>query len=765
MTRHSASLERTEPKRAAGEPDRVPWLGVITSAVVTVLIVLRLCQAPESSPMGWTLWYTFIGLLAGLLPVWGWMRGSLPLPRWGKIDLWVGLLCAGHLVAALLVVLGEGNKRTALNLMFEWAGVATMWVLLRTVCSIPEGRQVILRGLLAMLVAQGTLGIWQHHYGYTQLSQGYLKTRKELDRLEAIQPRTGNLQQSIQKLQQDLIRSGVQPHMLEGTGRIAFEARLLQSSEALGRCSLANTLAGLLLIGWVYFGGSLVSAIKSNRFGISFWLELCCWSAISYGLLLTKSRTGYVGVIVACGLLACFTLFRSVRSQKGRLGLIGGLFLMLTVVGIGGYLTGGIDRLVWEEAPKSLKYRMEYWQGALGVIGDAPLFGAGPGQFRQHYLKYKLPESSEEIVDPHNMILDAWSNGGLAGLIGLIGIIGWVCWRGVKLIGGREEAATDTINGGDVDPVWNQMAWILGLVGLLTLYVINGGGDLELLEVGTLWFVLMLAGQYWLKFQNEHQQAALGIIALIGIGVHLLGNGGIGMPTALISFLVLLAIAVPTQVADSVPAKQKLRILIAWPVAWATASLLLAALPVTNAALWTESAEFARTPDNRLAALRQAAQADRISPDGWGDLSVALTEQWMMQPTQRGSTYNQALEAAQEAVKRDPLNGVRYRQLGSLQWYRARVEKNPEFAIPAAEGFEQAISRSPTRADLLADAAEVLDLAGKAERSRELAHRALFLDELNHQAGHSDKYLVPQQVDRMKQLSASRNLPEGDLEK
>src|SRR6185369_621707 len=87
--------------------------------------------------------------------------------------------------------------------------------------------------------------------------------------------------------------------------------------------------------------------------------------------------------------------------------------------------TGGLDRLVISESTKSLQYRFEYWTSTCQMLLDSPrnwLLGVGPGNFRQNYLQFKLARSSEEIADPHNLVLDVWANGGLLALAGLAGI-------------------------------------------------------------------------------------------------------------------------------------------------------------------------------------------------------------------------------------------------------------------------------------------------------------------------------------------------------
>ena len=96
------------------------------------------------------------------------------------------------------------------------------------------------------------------------------------------------------------------------------------------------------------------------------------------------------------------------------------------IVGVGiaaAALSGGLDFAVLSQAPKSLRYRLEYWQGTWATIREHLWLGTGPANFRDYYFRHKLPESSEEIADPHNFILDVWANAGLLGLIGLLACV------------------------------------------------------------------------------------------------------------------------------------------------------------------------------------------------------------------------------------------------------------------------------------------------------------------------------------------------------
>ena len=46
------------------------------------------------------------------------------------------------------------------------------------------------------------------------------------------------------------------------------------------------------------------------------------------------------------------------------------------------------------------------------MIADHTLLGCGPGNFQEHYARYKLPQASETVGDPHNFLLEIWATAG-----------------------------------------------------------------------------------------------------------------------------------------------------------------------------------------------------------------------------------------------------------------------------------------------------------------------------------------------------------------
>src|SRR5687768_5897865 len=100
--------------------------------------------------------------------------------------------------------------------------------------------------------------------------------------------------------------------------------------------------------------------------------------AIAGCLLLTKSRTAYLATAAGLALVALYG-----RPSGWRLDwkLPAALAGIMVVLGLAAVYFGGLDAQVLSESPKSVLYRLEYWQATAAMIADQPLFGCGPGNF------------------------------------------------------------------------------------------------------------------------------------------------------------------------------------------------------------------------------------------------------------------------------------------------------------------------------------------------------------------------------------------------
>ena len=351
-------------------------------------------------------------------------EASARRPGFDAIDLGVLLIVVGHVISTLVVFQVEGDRRAALNLTFEWTGLLIAWRIFRCLF---QDRQITAQGIavvIAICVGLSCFGIWQHHVFYEEQSAWYRSLRTELD--QALASGESSNFSRVNEITQQFQEQDIPMY---GSSRIAWENRLLDSSEPFATFSLANTLAGILATGLVLLIGQATSTFGQRR--RTSWLstmvlviQVCL---IAYCLILTKSRSAWLGTCVGLGILLFRRIRLSVFQNVFRWLVVGSLIAAL-VVGIG-VAVGGLDKEVILESPRSLQFRLLYWTGTLKLLRDQPLSGAGPGNFRQVYLQYKPDESSEEIRDPHNFVLDAWSSSGLIGMCGLLLIIGCTGWR------------------------------------------------------------------------------------------------------------------------------------------------------------------------------------------------------------------------------------------------------------------------------------------------------------------------------------------------
>ena len=201
-----------------------------------------------------------------------------------------------------------------------------------------------------------------------------------------------------------------------------FESRLYSTEPTGPVCvdELVGWVLGPIARAHVGFGGADgCASARRRRFAAVFagaaWVLL--FGLVATCLILTKSRSAYLAVLIGIGSLA---VVRGVPRAwlRGRWLVPGALILV-----VGGLLAtwlGGLDRQVLTEAPKSFLYRVEYWQGSLAMMAQHPWFGCGPGNFKEYYTLYKLPAASETVADPHNFLMEVGATAGLPALALLV---------------------------------------------------------------------------------------------------------------------------------------------------------------------------------------------------------------------------------------------------------------------------------------------------------------------------------------------------------
>jgi O-Antigen ligase/Tetratricopeptide repeat len=690
------------------------------------LYFARFFLPAESAHLGETLWivqlWLFLATFACLLK---WRFGE-PF-RFDLRDVAVWTLVAGHVLGALIVIGTVGQKRAATNMLWEWVGVGIAFSMLKETAIQPGGLRKLLAGLVITLTVLSGLGLWQHFVWYPRERQLLL----EFEQSPAGSARHADLAEELGPL-----ASAADP-----TAAFVLRQRLLASTEPIGRFALANTLGGLLAVGLVLLCATLADVLHSKRLA---WSTVCLALAtilVTVCLLLTKSRTAWIGLLVGLAVWAGLRFGRRGLPRKAL--LIAGGLLALMIVAV--TAAGGLDRLVVTEAPKSLRYRIEYWTGTWGVIKESPIFGVGPGNFRQHYLRYKLPESSEEVLDPHNLFLEVWVNGGIPGLIGLFLIL----YCGLRGVLQRTRAPdADDVNAGSTFDGTLIGGGFIAILLLLSYGVVLGSGvDRQLVILAGAAIVVGLA------FRWTGVEAGTGIAVTFGAAVallvHLLGQGGISMPVVCTTLLLILLRATTKNYGDRGRTAGPASTLITGLATVLTAvmagtCLFTATKPVIVARAYFDLGEYEATQGDLQAArqhFQRATEADPIDPEPWQALGELDLMQWQREATPAEADFQRGMECLQQALSRDPLHAKLFGTLGQWEALRFHRTRDREAAEQAVRWFQQARERYPQSARLRADYALALAAAGRSQAARAEAVKALELDQLDEQLGHYDKVL------------------------
>src|SRR5271166_1258310 len=321
-------------------------------------------------------------------------------------------------VVALMFLVGLSStrgldRRLAINLAWEWAGLGFAYVLARNLPR-TRGESTVLAGaLVATAVAVSAYGLFQARVEIPQLQERFRRNPGQV-MLEA-------------KVALDSQRVSV------------FADRLLGSNEPFSTFGLANSLAGFLVGPLVLAVAMMIRNLADKKAPGSRWgvigLAAAPLLCLLTCLILTKCRSAWIGLFLAVAVLD----WQERRKVPARLLLgtgLAGLALVVALVAVG-LATGRLDRQVLTQSLLSMRYRWEYWQGAWGVITEGAQgkanetfwTGVGPGNFGSHYLRHKLPQSSEEIQDPHDLFLEVWATAGFWALLALLAALALAFWN------------------------------------------------------------------------------------------------------------------------------------------------------------------------------------------------------------------------------------------------------------------------------------------------------------------------------------------------
>jgi O-antigen ligase len=173
------------------------------------------------------------------------------------------------------------------------------------------------------------------------------------------------------------------------------------------------------------------------------------------GDLLSNSRLGWITLIAICGTVAFF------HRHRWR------VYAAAAAAALLGFAASGSvrHRILVEFDPNSsentLALRAALWKSTLNMLAHQPIFGGGLAGFRQSIEPYRDPSYHEDLIYPHNLVLNLWTETGLLGLAAFT-------WLLVQV-------ARVARRGLGMGP-WPRVLAI-GMLGMLVAFVVHGIGD------------------------------------------------------------------------------------------------------------------------------------------------------------------------------------------------------------------------------------------------------------------------------------------------
>ncbi len=656
------------------------------------------------------------------------MLGARTL-RINTVDLAVAVFAVMHSLS-VLVNIGYGHTRPLINVLWQWLGLLASYFLFRFLLQSQAAVRTVCLVLVGLTVALSALGLYQFAYELPRQRAAFAADPESMLREAGIDVRPGTPKRKL------------------------FEDRL-NSTEPMATFALANSLAGLLAP-WliVTLGIGLAGyGLQRERGRVLLGVVLTCL-AIGICLLLTKSRTAVLAT--GCGVFLVFWYHQPTSRlgvrRRGLWAATAGLLL----VACGVVAAALWDRLVLAESFKSLLYRVQYWRSTVSLIADHPWFGCGPGNFKQVYPAYKLPEASETVAEPHNFFLEIWATAGTLAAIAFLAILVAAAIHVVRSIraDGTSPVTDSTTDGPKTTSPppgliawWTYAAGVAGmLLGVVVAMTSGFPADLAVLWLGLPAGAICVALLHpWVPAGNL--PVWLVPVATLVLLVNLLAAGGIGFPGVAQTFWVLLACIVA-----QAPSATRQFVLPRFAVGLACLVALVLLLlnymtmyrPVlTGQTRLAEGRTLASAGhlDRAIDAYRLAAEADPMSSEPWSRLAGVYHAFAISSGADRW--LKKFRQAELEVFARNPNAPAVHQHSGDWNftlWDRFRQQALLDRSIDA---YERLAASYPNNSLAHAQLAVAENAAGERAAAARAATKAL---ELDAQMPHDDRKLARQKI-------------------
>ena len=728
MKRPSRPAGSATAKHGAVDPLRL----ILLSALVAIYVARPLLVS-ESAAIVAGDGLPFVMLTWLLAIVWWATAAARPrfAARFGWAEgAWLALL--GWQALGTLIVVRTGAARAALNVCWEWAGLGLGFVLLRQFIASDRELRALVVVMIALAVVLSAYGLFQFYVSLPAVTEQYDLDPDAALRAAGVVAPPGS------------------------AARLLFQERL-KSTEPMATFALANSLAGFLapwlivLIGVACLAppaqGTSAAAV-GRRWTIAALAAL----SIAVCLVFTKSRSAYLASLLGIVAIAVARRIAGKPSARGRRMLV---FIAAAVIVAGSAIAVAgktLDREILTEATKSLSYRGHYWLAALKIVRDHPWFGCGLGNFQDLYTQYKLPEASEVVADPHNLLLEVWSASGTPALLAFLAVFAGAAIE-LRRAGRTPSATVPTGAAGRtaVDSLGNagSYAVMVGAAGGFALAFLIGlfstvALPLEIMLLGPIVIaVSAFAARRWIE--GGVLPRALPLIALGVLLVNLLAAGGIGFAGVAGSLWLLLAVALclgrAGQEALELP-RPIAAVLLAAAIGLAAACHFSAYSPVLRCRMLLAQAQA--DPARAEQALQAAAQADPLADEPWKSLAALAMNRWQHGGDPRWLDLWK--DAQDEVLRRRPESSAAWHHAGDGFFTIYRQTRQRRDLTRAIEHYQRAVELYPNQALSHADLALALSAAGRREEARPEAAEALRLHRLTP---HLDQKLPDELVKKL----------------
>jgi O-antigen ligase/tetratricopeptide (TPR) repeat protein len=517
---------------------------------------------------------------------------------------------------------------------------------------------------------------------------------------------------------------------------IQFENKII-NGEMVGFNASPNTFAAVVvMLGVVCLGVVIQRLVDKDEPAWPLLVILGLGGAIWIGHY-THSKAALVTPLVAGAILGAIALFGSaVARWRTPLYFAGTVGFVLAGLGIAlvGITQGNM-------LASSMTFRWHYWLGAAKVLERHPILGIGWANFGMHYVGVRLPVASEEVKDPHNLIVRAFVELGILGGVLMLAWLARVWWElTAKHSLPLKWQAQPAIEG---DPLTFKSFCMISVLAMLlntlaSVDFLSPTPDagwfivLQLMKRG-LFLGLLLLGYAAVALRSSRQallddRPAPWVMysIIVAIAVFLLHNlidfslfepGAMGVFTALLGT----ALGIRTELPRTTSTRPRAVIALAGATGLWFIALIGIVVPVALAETTAQNGDDALRDRRARAAAMQYRKASDLLWISNSDYPYRAA----MALTRAGADAKEVRSLLDLAIETNPMNAPYYRTRAEVELASPNADANR-----VKQDFEKVISLDPNDVSAHLDFADALVRLGLPQHAREQYQEALRYNDL-----------------------------------